>query len=125
MAIEPILERIRINIFKIFFVQKSAEGRGAGDEWLVDITNDTPIQIQVSNDNGTTIVVDFAFDTLSIIEYTLDGDSVTPTWYSFNEGVAIPALAGQSRYIRVFNGAVINFRAQQAGNLEYVIVGAV
>jgi len=63
------------------------------------------------------IVVDFSYDILSIIEYTLDSGN---TWNSFNGGV--PVIGGQSRFIRVTDGNLVNFRAKAAGNINRVVV---
>jgi len=129
MAIIPIVVKTDRNIFPVFFLQKGVKAfLTPTTPWLENVSGDdeTPIEIVTSEDaRGTTLVVDFAFDALSIIEYSLNADVASPTWVTFNEGVAIPALSGQSRYIRVFNGTVFNLRAQQAGNLEYLIVGKV
>jgi len=67
-----------------------------------------------------TLVVDFAFDASSIIEYTLDGGS---NWVAFNNGD--PIIGGQSRFIDVTSGVLVNFRSKSGGNLIRVIVSSV
>jgi len=62
------------------------------------------------------IVVDFTYDVSSVIEFTLDGT----IWNAFNNGSAINGA--QSLFIRVTDGAIVNFRAKTAGNINRVIV---
>jgi len=62
------------------------------------------------------IVIDFTYDTSSVIEFTVDGT----IWNAFNNGSAIDGA--QSLFIRVTDGAIVNFRAKTAGNINRVIV---
>ena len=106
--------RLRNNVFPI--IDTATPGARIADAvWLaVDATLNT------SNANrGATVIVDFAYDISSIVEFTLDGS----TWIAFNNGVAVGG--GQSRFIRVENGDTINFRAKTAGNLTRCVLGEV
>lgn len=62
------------------------------------------------------IVIDFTYDTSSVIEFTVDGT----IWNAFNNGSAIDGA--QSLFIRVTNGAIVNIRAKTAGNINRAIV---
>jgi hypothetical protein len=70
-----------------------------------------------------TIVADFAFDTPSIIEYTLNSSAGVPDWIAFNNGLEI--TGGQSRFIDVTDGVEVDFRAKTGGNLIRLIVSSV
>ena len=67
-----------------------------------------------------TLVVDFAFDVSTIVEYTLDGGS---NFIAFNSGE--PVVGGQSRFIDVTTGVQVNFRAKTGGTLIRCIVSSV
>jgi len=103
------------NIFEV--IDTATPGARAIDAiWLA-----ADAVINTSNANrGTTVVVDFAYDAASVVEYTVDGGT---TWIEFNEGVAVQG--GQSLYIRVLTGASVNFRAKTAANLTYCFLGTV
>ncbi len=90
--------------------------KGTDVEWF-----DEDITILLSNTNILgTIVVDFAFDVSSIVEYTLNSGA---NWIAFNNGD--PVVGGQSRFIDVTNGLQVNFRAKTAGTLIRCIVSSV
>ena len=90
--------------------------KGVDEEWFAE-----DITVLLSNPNILgTIVVDFAFDAASLVEYTLDGGT---NWIAFNNGEAV--VGGQSRFIDVTTGVQVNFRAQTAGNLIRCIVSSV
>jgi len=79
------------------------------------------IAILLSNINRlATIVVDFAFDVSTIVEYTLDGGA---NFIAFNNGE--PVVGGQSRFIDVTTGVLVNFRSKTGGNLIRCIVSSV
>ena len=86
------------------------------EEWFAE-----DITVLLSSANVlATLVVDFAYDISSIIEYTLNsGDN----WIAFNSGDAI--AGGQSLFIEVTTGALVNFRAKIGGNLVRCIVSSV
>lgn len=106
---------IRNNIF-IVIDSATPGAKSANEEWLAE-----DINIITSNDlKGATIVIDFSYGVLSIVDFTLDSGS---TWVSFNEGVAV--TGGQSRYIRVTKGDQVNFRAQIEGTLNRAVIGEV
>lgn len=80
-----------------------------------------PTTILLSNTNVLgTIVVDFAFDTPTVVEYTLDGGG---NFIAFNQG--LPVTGGQSRFIDVTTGNLVNFRATLGGTLIRCIVSSV
>ena len=83
------------------------------------------ITILLSNANILgTIVVDFAFDASTIVEYTLNAvDGGGADWIAFNNGD--PVVGGQSRFIDVTTGVSVNFRAKTGGNLIRCIVSSV
>jgi len=106
--------KIRDNLFKILDQINTPFAPGADTAWFAE-----DITIQTSTDSrGTTIVVDFSYTTTTVIFYTLNGVDV-----EFADGKSI--TGGQSRYIRVTNGDVINFKATAAGTLNRCIVGEV
>ena len=81
----------------------------------------TPITILLSSvDVISTIIIDFSFDTESVIEYTLN-DGIN--WQSFDNEQLIKG--GQIRFLDVISGNKINFRAKTEGNLIYCIVSSV
>jgi len=90
--------------------------KGSDVEWFAaDIT------VLLSNTNIlATIVVDFAFDVPTVVEYTLDGGA---NFIAFNNGD--PVVGGQSRFIDVTTGVLVNFRAKTGGNLIRCIVSSV
>ena len=90
--------------------------KGTDVEWFME-----DIKILLSNtDILGTIVVDFAFDVSTVVEYTLDsGDN----WIAFNNGD--PVVGGQSRFIDVTDDVLVNFRAKTSGNLVRCIVSSV
>jgi len=105
------------NIFKILDIAVPG-ARLANAKWFAaDITVNTSNALK-----GTTVVIDFAFDVSTVVEYTLGGDA-TGTYIAFNQGLAV--VGGQSRYIRIETGDQLNFRAVQPGNLTRAIVGEV
>lgn len=107
--------RTNRNIFEL--IDTAATGSKSADEnWFA-----TDITINLSNSTkGTTIVIDFSYDTSGLIEYTLDGGD---NYTTFNSGQAIEG--GQSRYIRVTNGVELNIRSKVSGSLLRAIVGEV
>jgi len=107
---------IDTNIFKIADQITTPIARAGNEEWFAE---DITILTSAAN-RGTTIVIDFSYSVSSLIEYTLDGGT---TFIAFNNGD--PVVGGQSRYIRVTSGVLLNFRAAQAGNLNRAIVGEV
>jgi len=112
---------IRDNVFKIGAQIFEVNLANADDPWFgLD-----PIIIQTSdNSRLTTIVIDFSFvpntEDAAIISYTLDGGT---TFVAFNDGQDIQG--GQSRFLRVTNGNIVNFKAEFAGFLNRCIVGEV
>ncbi len=107
---------INTNIFKIGDQITVPVAKAGNEEWFAaDI-----VPLTSNANKGTTIVIDFSFSVTSLIEYTLDGGA---TFIPFNNGD--PITGGQSRYIRVTSGVLVNFRAAQAGTLNRVIVGEV
>lgn len=109
--------RLSSTIFKIF--AKAVPGaKGANAHWFAeDIVIDTSDIF-----NGGIIVIDFSYAANTIIEYTLGGNVAGP-WIALNNGA--PISGGQSRFIRVEDGNLLNFRAQDAGTLNRAIVGEV
>jgi len=90
--------------------------KSSDEEWFAE-----DIKILLSNvDILGTIVVDFAFDVSTIVEYTLDGGT---NFISFNNGDAV--VGGQSRFIDVTDDVLVNFRAKTGGNLVRCIVSSV
>lgn len=90
--------------------------RDPNDEWFAE-----DITVLLSNtDRLATLVVDFAFDETTIVEYTLNSGT---NWIAFNNGDTI--TGGQSRFIDVTTGVQVNFRATLAGNLIRCIVSSV
>lgn len=90
-----------------------AAAKSANEEWLAeDIT-----VLLSSATRIAPIVVDFSYSVSSVIEYTLNSGT---TWNAFNNGSAING--GQSLFIRVTTGVLVNFRATQAGNVNRVVV---
>lgn len=88
----------------------------ADDEWFAE-----DITVLLSNpDRLATLVVDFAYDIASIVEYTLDSGT---NWIAFNNGNEV--VGGQSRFIDVTDGVLVNFRAKTGGNLIRCIVSSV
>ena len=86
------------------------------EEWFAE-----DVTILLSNpDVLATIVVDFAFDESTVVEYTLDSGS---NWIAFNNGDAV--VGGQSRFIDITTGVQVNFRAKTGGNLIRCIVSSV
>jgi len=107
---------IDTNIFKIGDQITTPIAKAGNEEWFAE-----DITVLTSNSNrGVTIVIDFSYDVASLVEYTLDSGN---TWNAFNNGD--PVVGGQSRYIRVTSGVLLNFRAAQAGDLNRVIVSEV
>lgn len=108
---------LRNNIFEI--AEKAVPGaKGSNEAWFAE-----DVEIKTSNDfKGGIIVVDFSLDVSAIVEYTLGGQASGP-WVALNNGVAV--AGGQSRYIRVENGDLVNFRAVLAGTLNRAIIGQV
>lgn len=91
-------------------------GLASDAEWFAE-----DITVKLSNTNIlATIVVDFAYDVASIIEYTLNsGDN----WIAFNNGDAV--IGGQSRFIDVTKDVLVNFRAKTTGTLIRCVVSSV
>ena len=90
--------------------------KGVDVEWFAE-----DITVLLSNVNILgTIVVDFAFDVDTVIEYTLDSGT---NWIAFNNGLSVSG--GQSRFIDVTDGVQVNFRARTGGNLIRCIVSSV
>lgn len=90
--------------------------KGIDVEWF---TEDITILLSNTDILGT-IVVDFAFDVSTVVEYTLDSGT---NWIAFNNGD--PVVGGQSRFIDVTDGVIVNFRAKTGGNLVRCIVSSV
>lgn len=90
--------------------------RNASEEWFTE-----NITILLSSVNVlATIVVDFAFSISTIVEYTLDGGA---NFIAFNQGDAV--VGGQSRFIDVTTGNLVNFRAGGTGTLIRCVVSSV
>ena len=90
--------------------------KGIDVEWFAE-----DITVLLSDiDRLATIVVDFAFSVTSVIEYTLDSGT---NWIAFNNGEEV--TGGQSRFIDVTTGVLVNFRAKTGGNLVRCIVSSV
>lgn len=107
---------ISIGIRKIGDKITAPIGRIADEEWF-----DEDITVLLSDANVlATLVVDFAFDVSSVVEYTLDGGL---NFIAFNNGDAV--VGGQSRFIDVTTGVTVNFRAKTGGNLVRCIVSSV
>ncbi len=86
------------------------------EEWFAE---DITILLSSVDVLGT-IVVDFAFDVSTVVEYTLDSGA---NFIAFNQGAAV--VGGQSRFIDVTTGNLVNFRAKTGGNLIRCIVSSV
>ena len=71
---------------------------------------------------GGTIIYDFNFSTLSVIEISFNGD-VDANYKPIADGAQIQGR--QSRYLRVLDGDKINFRAVLAGDINRIVVGEV
>jgi len=107
---------VRSNIFPVIARITIPAAKGADEEWFAeDIVVKTSDMMR-----GATIVIDFSYSVPTIIEYTLDGGT---TFVSFNQGLDV--VGGQSRYLRVTSGVVVNFRAKQAGTLNRVVVSEI
>ena len=90
--------------------------RNADEEWFAE-----DIIPLLSNVNIlAALVVDFAFDVSSIVEYTLDGGA---NWIALNNGD--PVVGGQSRFVDVTTGVQVNFRSKSGGNLIRCLVSSV
>ncbi len=90
--------------------------KAADEEWFAE-----DIIPLLSNVNILgTIVVDFAFDVPSVIEYTLDSGA---NWIALNNGDVI--TGGQSRFVDVTTGVQVNFRSKSGGSLIRGIVSSV
>lgn len=90
--------------------------KGVDVEWFAE-----DITVLLSNVKILgTIVIDFAFDVPTIVEYTLDSGT---NWIAFNNGGEI--IGGQSRFIDVTTEVQVNFRAKTNGNLIRCIVSSV
>ena len=88
----------------------------ADEEWFAE-----DITVLLSNVNIlATLVVDFAFDVSTVVEYTLDSGT---NWIAFNNGLEV--VGGQSRFIDVTTGVLVNFRVKTGGNLIRCIVSSV
>jgi len=88
----------------------------ADEEWFAaDI-----VPLLSNTDILGTLVVDFAFSVSSVVEYTLDGGL---NFIAFNNGEAV--VGGQSRFIDVTTGVLVNFRAKTGGTLIRCIVSSV
>lgn len=86
--------------------------------WLTE-----DITIILSNSNTiATIVVDFAFSVPTIVEYNLLAQDPN-TWVAFNNGEEV--VGGQSRFIDVTDGAIVNFRATKDGDFIRIVVSSV
>lgn len=89
----------------------------ANTPWLAE---DITIKLSSPDVLGT-IVVDFGTTVNAVVaEYTLDGGS---NFVAFNNGDTV--LGGQSRFIDVTDGNVVNFRSQQLMNLIRIVVSSV
>jgi len=90
--------------------------KGSDVEWFAE-----DITVLLSNVNRlATLVVDFAFSVSTVVEYTLDGGT---NFIAFNNGD--PVVGGQSRFIDVTTGVLVNFRAKTGGTLIRCIVSSV
>lgn len=90
--------------------------KGNDVEWFAE-----DITVLLSNVNRlATLVVDFAFDVSTVVEYTLDSGV---NFIAFNNGD--PVVGGQSRFIDVTTGVLVNFRAKTGGTLIRCIVSSV
>jgi len=107
---------INTNIFKIGESIMSPVAKNVDEEWFSE-----DVVVLTSNIlRGATIVVDFSYSIPTVVEFTLDSGT---TWVAFNQGIAL--MGGQSRYLRVTSGVMVNFRAKLAGTLNRVVVGEV
>jgi len=94
----------------------SPVAKGIDVEWFAE-----DITVLLSNSNIlASIVVDFAFDVSTVVEYTLDSGT---NWIAFNNGESV--TGGQSRFIDVTTGVQVNFRSKTGGNLVRAIVSSV
>jgi hypothetical protein len=90
--------------------------KGIDVEWFAeDIT-----VLLSATDRLATLVVDFAFSVSTVVEYTLDSGA---NWIAFNNGE--PVVGGQSRFIDVTTGVLVNFREKTGGTLIRCIVSSV
>lgn len=88
----------------------------ADEKWLTE-----DMTVLLSNvDVVATLVIDFAYSVSSVVEYTLDGGL---NYIAFNQGLAL--AGGQSRFIDVTTGLLVNFRALTGGTLIRCIVSSV
>ncbi len=102
--------------------------RKIGDQIIVPVAKGVDVEwfgeditVLLSNVNIIgTIVVDFAFDVSSVVEYTLDSGA---NFIAFNNGDRV--IGGQSRFVDVTTGVQVNFRAKSSGNLIRCIVSSV
>ena len=107
---------INAGIRKIADSIVSPIAKGTDVEWFAE-----DITILLSNTNVLgTIVVDFAFDVSTVVEYTLDDGA---NFIAFNNGEEV--VGGQSRFIDVTDGVIVNFRAKTGGTLIRCIVSSV
>lgn len=85
-----------------------------GDPWIPN----GGIKIMTTDDgHGTFIVMDFAIEEAAIVQYEYNGQ-----WISLNNNAEVSG--GQSRYIRVLNGDIINFRSETSDvTLQRLIIG--
>lgn len=107
---------IDVGIRKIGDKITTPVAKGIDVEWFAE---DITVLLSSVNILGT-IVVDFAFDVSTVVEYTLDSGT---NWIAFNNGQ--PVVGGQSRFIDVTTGVLVNFRAKTGGNLVRCIVSSV
>jgi len=107
---------ISVGIRKIGASMTIPNAKGIDVQWFAE-----DITVKLSNVNIlATIVVDFAFDVSTVVEYTLDGGT---NWIAFNNGDAVSG--GQSRFIDVTKDVAVNFRAKTGGNLIRCVVSSV
>ena len=107
--------QINTGIRKIGFQDLIPRSVPAEEEWIAE-----DIEIVLSNSNTlATIVVDFGITTSVVVSFTTNGED----FVDFNNGDAV--RGGQSRFIDVTNGALINFKAANLTNLNRLIVSSV
>lgn len=106
--------QVKTGIFKIGDQIASSVVKNANEKWF-----DEDITILLSSVNVlATLIVDFDFDTPTIVEYTLDGGI---NWIAFNNGEEI--ISNKRRKVRVTTDVKFNIRSKQNGTLNRCIVG--
>lgn len=81
--------------------------KSANQEWFTVDCIDTKIPLNLSRQ----ILINFAIDTVSVVEYTLDSGA---NWVAFNNKQQLDSNTGYEFGLRIRNGDLFNIRATEA-----------